>query len=206
MPSASESLLLATRSADKLAEIRAILPARVRARLLSLDDAGVAPSPAEDGIESFDTFAGNALAKAEYFRALTGLPTLADDSGLVVDALRGAPGVRSKRYSGRTDLDGVALDQANNDALLRALTGMSDEQRGAHYVCAAALVGSGEPLVTFGTVSGRILTAPRGAGGFGYDPLFLLPVLGSTFGEIAGDAKHALSHRGRAFRALAALL
>jgi XTP/dITP diphosphohydrolase len=206
MPSASEPLLIATRSEHKFAEIRAILPARVRSCIVSLLDAGVEVSSAEDQIESFDTFADNALAKAEYFRALTGLATIADDSGLVVTALQGEPGVRSKRFSQRGDLQARALDEANNTALLAALADVPDERRGAHYVCAAALVRDGASAVTFGSVTGRILRSPRGSGGFGYDPLFFHPGLGRAFGEIDRTQKHALSHRGRAFRALAPLL
>lgn len=206
MPSAPDRILLATRSHDKVSEIRAILPDRLRDRIVSLDDIGLGHDPREDEIEKYDTFHENALAKAEYFRKQSGLPAMADDSGLVVTALDGQPGVRSKRFSGRDDLRGRELDRANNLALLAALRDVPYQQRGAHYVCAAVAVGGAAPLIAFGTVTGCIGEEPRGSGGFGYDPLFRHHATGLSFGEIEPAAKHALSHRGRAFRALAMLL
>ena len=197
--------LVATRSAHKLAEIRAILGAA--AELVSLTDLHVPASLEEDDIEAFPTFRANALAKARFFASVTAMPTLADDSGIVVHALDGEPGVRSRRFSGRNDLTGTALDDANNTLLLDRLARVQDPQRTAHYVCAGALVlPSGRCCTAIGTCAGRILRAPRGSGGFGYDPLFLLPDLGITFGELDQAEKDRRSHRARAFRALASVL
>ncbi|NLG62911.1 MAG: non-canonical purine NTP pyrophosphatase [Candidatus Cloacimonetes bacterium] len=202
--------LVATRSRHKLEEVRTILGGSLRIHgevheLIDLVTAGIAPRPEEEDVEAFDTFRENALAKARYFFRLTGMPTIADDSGIVVHALAGEPGVRSKRLSGRSDLSGQALDEANNALLLDRLRDVPDERRGAHYVCAAALVGSGGgSVIGIGTCRGRILREPAGTGGFGYDPLFLIPDFGRSFGELPADVKHSVSHRGRAFRALAA--
>jgi XTP/dITP diphosphohydrolase len=196
--------LLATRSPDKLREIREILaPAGVE--LVSLADAGIAATPEEDAIEAFETFRENALAKARYFAALADLPTLADDSGLEVDALGRAPGVYTKRFSGRTDLAGKALDQANNDLLLARLEGVPMERRAARYVCAAAVAfPRGRGLVAVGTSPGFIARHPSsGSAGFGYDPLFFVPDLDATFADVPAEEKHRRSHRARAFRALA---
>jgi XTP/dITP diphosphohydrolase len=200
---APRRLLLATRSQDKAREIRAILAHRPDLLLLSLDDAGVEPDPAEDQIEVFDTFAGNALAKARFFASRTGMPTLADDSGILVHALDGAPGVRSRRFSGST-ATGQALDDANNRELMRRLAGLPPERRGAHYLCAAALAGPGHStMVAIGACQGVLLDAPAGDGGFGYDPFFFLPAAGVTFGQLPPEYKNRISHRARAFRALA---
>lgn len=209
MPSRTDRLRIAvgTRSAHKLAEIRSILGARGDIEIVGLDELGIAATPEEDAVEVFDSFVENARAKAAFYAARTGLPTLADDSGLAVDALGGAPGVRSKRFSGRTDLSGAALDRANIELLLGRLADVPDERRGAHFVCVAALaLPDGGSLAAIGTVAGRIAPAPRGTGGFGYDPLFLLPDLGVTFAELSPDEKNRRSHRARAFRALAAHL
>lgn len=197
-------LVIATRSAHKLREIAAILPEIPGVALRDLDSAGVLASPEEDAIEAFDTFRENALAKARHFAALSGRPVLADDSGLCVDALAGAPGVRSKRFSGRADLEGEALDRANNELLLREMEGVPEPERGAHYVCVVALVDPGGREATFeGRCDGVILPEPRGSGGFGYDPLFFLPGLGVTFGELDAAEKNRISHRARAVRAAA---
>lgn len=201
-------VVLATRSPDKLREIAGILGQLRGIQLLDLDAAGVRREPAEDSIEIYDTFAGNAEAKARYYAARTGLLTLADDSGLCVDALDGAPGVWSKRFSGRDDLSGLELDRANNQLLLDRLAGVPDPQRSAHYLCAIALLHPGSERLS--TVEGRcdgvILSAPRGDGGFGYDPLFYLPEEGATFGELPPERKNRVSHRARAVRAAAELL
>jgi XTP/dITP diphosphohydrolase len=200
-------LLVATRSAHKLREIREILrPARTL-ELIDLDDAGVAPLPDEDAIEAFDSFRENALAKARYFAQRARLPTLADDSGIVVHALGGEPGVRSRRFAARTDLSGLALDDANNALLLERLQRVPDRARTAHYVCAAALALPNGPNATaIGTCSGQILHAPAGTAGFGYDPLFFMPEIGVTFAQLDAHAKHRYSHRARALRALLAIL
>jgi XTP/dITP diphosphohydrolase len=146
------------------------------------------------------TFEENALAKARYFHAVSGRSVVADDSGLVVAALSGKPGVLSKRWSGRSDLSGQALDDENNRLLVRSL--QNAQERRASYVCAAAYVDDEREFVCRGEVHGRILEAPRGNGGFGYDPYFFSTELGRTFGEVSGAEKARVSHRGRAFRAL----
>lgn len=207
MTAPGTDLLIASRSADKVREIREILQPQLRVRLLSLAEAKIAPNTAEDTVEAYHTFRENALAKARYFLDLTGLAVLADDSGIEVDALGGAPGVLSKRFAARPGLAGLELDHANNELLLQKLADVPPARRGARYVCAAVLLRPAEPpLTTLGSCRGRILDAPRGYGGFGYDPLFLLPQMGRTFGELSPAEKHRFSHRARAFRALAAAL
>lgn len=199
----STRLLLATRSAGKLRELRPMFAAAGLA-VESLEEFGVVEHPDEDGVEAFDTFEENALAKARYFHGRTGLPVVADDSGLAVDALGGAPGVRSKRWSGRIDLSGQALDDANNAKLLARLR--DEPQRSARYVCAAAFTDGERDIVVRGVTEGAILDEARGEGGFGYDPYFWSNELGVTFGEASREAKEVVSHRGRAFRALLAQL
>ena len=201
-------LLLATRSADKAREIREILGAQ-RVEAVSLDDAHVGWRSDEERIEEHDSFLANARAKAEYFSSITGLPTVADDSGLEVLSLGGQPGVRSKRFApdaGR--LFGKPLDAANNAELLRRLQGAPTARRRAAYTCVAVLVrrAGGPPEAFTGRCWGYVLDAPRGTGGFGYDPLFYHEELGKTFGEAASDEKHRVSHRGAAFRFLAEAL
>lgn len=198
------AILIATRSEGKRRELLPLL-APLGSRLLTLDDAGIAPDPAEDAIEAHDTFEENALAKARWFHARSGLPCIADDSGLAVDALGGAPGVRSKRWSGRDDVDGALLDAANNAKLLAALAAADEageRGRGARYVCVGAYVDGERELVRRGETLGFIVDEPRGSGGFGYDPYFWSPELGVTFGEATMEAKAQVSHRGRAMRAL----
>ena len=194
-------LLIATRSQHKLAEIREILADVPELELVGLSQAGVAYDPAEEELEPYDTFEENAISKARYFFEKTGIPTASDDSGLAVDALGGAPGVRSKRYA-PGGLDGDERDQANNRHLLGQMEGVDDAERTARYVCVVAWVdGAGEPRTVRGEVEGRIGREPRGSGGFGYDPLFFVPDLGTTFASAPIAEKHARSHRGRAFRA-----
>lgn len=193
------TLLLATRSAGKLRELREIVTAS-GFNPVSLLDIGIPESPEEEGIECHDTFEANALAKARYFNRLTSMPTVADDSGLCVRALDDAPGVWSKRYSGRKDLGGQALDDANNERLLAELATHSD--RSASYACAAAFVNDDEEHVVIGRTTGHITLEPLGQEGFGYDPYFFSVELGRTFGQAAVAEKEAVSHRGRAFRAL----
>lgn len=194
-------LLLATRSEDKVREIVPLLR-HLPVRIIGLDEAGVPVTPAEESIERFETFEENATAKARYFFiASGGIPTVADDSGLAVDALGGAPGVRSKRWSNRPDLDGKALDEANNRHLLATLGDSAD--RRARYVCVAAFADAVTTLAARGETVGVITTAARGSAGFGYDPYFLSDDLGCTFGEADPAEKSRVSHRGRAFRALA---
>jgi XTP/dITP diphosphohydrolase len=205
----ASELLIATRSADKLKEIRAVLGSAVQARLLTLDDVAIAASPAEDDIEIHSTFIENAVAKAQYFAEISGMRVIADDSGLCVAALAGAPGVRTKRFAideafvGR-DVAGKQLDDANNQLLLEKLRGVAESARAAHYVCAAAFADAvGRITTSLGTCTGSIAFQPRGSGGFGYDPLFLIPDLAVTFAQLSREQKHAHSHRARAFRALA---
>jgi XTP/dITP diphosphohydrolase len=199
-PLASDApFLLATRSSGKLRELNGIL-ASAGFMAVNLSEAGLEERPGEEGIECYETFEGNALAKAKYFNARTGMPTLADDSGLCVDALGGAPGVWSKRFSGEKALSGQDLDDANNARLLDELAHAIDLRAG--YKCAAAFVGNGVEAVETGEVRGRIVREPRGSEGFGYDPYFLSDELGLTFGEAGIDAKEGVSHRGRAFRRL----
>jgi len=200
-------LLVATRSAHKMREIRQLLGDVPDLKILDLDEAEIAYNEAEEALEPFDTFEENARSKAEYFHERSGLPTVADDSGLAVDALNGAPGVRSKRFSPGRGLEGPAQDKANNRYLLQCLANQGAGARGARYVCVAALMGvPGEPVMFRGEAPGEILREPRGAEGFGYDPLFLDRELGLTFAEIDGNEKNARSHRGKAFRALARAL
>lgn len=203
----SRPLLVATRSGHKLREIREIMAQHGGPDVMDLEEAGVAYEPAEDSIEVHDTFAENARAKARYFAARSGMRTLADDSGICVDALGGAPGVRSRRFSGRTDLEGAALDSANNQLLLEKLLEFPTGERTAHYICVAALVDPHGAEATFeGRADGLILEAPRGAGGFGYDPLFYVPGEEASFGEIGPERKNRISHRARAIEAVARAL
>jgi XTP/dITP diphosphohydrolase len=184
-------------------EIREILADVPELELLDLDDAGIEYSLEEEQLEPFDTFEENAASKARYFQGRTGLPTVADDSGLAVDALDGAPGVRTKRFAPGDDLEGEARDQANNAHLLFRLEGEPFERRHARYVCVAALAWEEETVETFrGEAPGVVLEAPRGGGGFGYDPIILDESSGKSFAELTAEEKNARSHRGRAFRAM----
>ena len=197
-------LLVATRSRGKMREIRQVLGDVPGLRVLDLDDVGVHHDPAEDALEAFETFEENARAKAEFFYRRSALPTVADDSGLEVDALGGAPGVRTKRFAPAQGLAGQALDEANNRYLLERLEGVEPARRTARYVCVAVLVdGAPEAVVFRGEAEGRIGEKPLGEGGFGYDPLFLDSELGRTFAELRPAEKNARSHRGSAFSALA---
>jgi XTP/dITP diphosphohydrolase len=196
-------LLVATRSRHKMAEIRQILADVPELELLSLDDAGIEPSPAEDELEPHDTFEENARSKAAYFHRLSELPTVADDSGLEVDALGGEPGVRSKRFAPDEGVEGEARDLANNRHLLRLLRDVRPEERTARYVCVAALLNGEGELRTFrGEARGVVIPEARGGGGFGYDPHVLDPELGCTYAEMPAEEKNRRSHRGRAFRLL----
>jgi XTP/dITP diphosphohydrolase len=168
--------------------------------VVDLFEAGVAETPEEDQLESFATFEENALSKARYFHRRLRMPVVADDSGLEVYALDGRPGVRSKRWSGRADLSGGALDAANNALLLESMRGVAD--RRARYVCVAAYVDGSRELMRRGEVQGAVVETPRGTEGFGYDPYFEAAGVGLTFGELSGVDKERLSHRGRAFGAL----
>lgn len=194
------TVVLATRSAGKLRELRPMFEA-VGVRVLDLAEAGVAEASDEAAIESFDTFEANALAKARYFfDRCGGLDVVADDSGLVVEALAGEPGVRSKRWSARDDLDGQDLDAANNARLMARMRGIAD--RRARFVCVAAWCGAGGDATARGEVAGRITEQASGVHGFGYDPYFFADELGMSLADATTEQKRTVSHRGRAFDAL----
>jgi XTP/dITP diphosphohydrolase len=200
--SARPRLLFATHNRGKLVELRQLL-GDLALEVVCLDDLADPPS---EVVEDGDTFAANAVKKALALSRATGLPALADDSGLEVDALGGAPGVRSARYSG-SPLEGRARDLANIDKLLEALSGVPDPERGARFRSVVALADHagrlGDQVLTAeGACEGRILHQPRGTGGFGYDPLFYQPDLGATFAEIPLAEKNLRSHRARAMAAM----
>ncbi len=192
-------LVLATHNAHKLIELRRILAAAgVRATLSGLDEFPGAPDVPETGL----TFAENALLKARAIAAFTGLPSTADDSGLCVDVLGGMPGIFSARWSGRH-----GDDAANLALVLAQLSDIADPHRQAQFFCAAALaLPDGREQVVEGRLEGKLVDEPRGTGGFGYDPIFLPDGYAQTTAEMTPEAKDAISHRGRAFRALAAVL
>ncbi|MET9292854.1 RdgB/HAM1 family non-canonical purine NTP pyrophosphatase [Streptomyces sp. NPDC003077] len=189
-------LILATRNAGKVTELRAILAAAdLDVELVGADAYPEVPDVKETGV----TFAENALLKAHALAQATGHPAVADDSGLCVDVLGGAPGIFSARWAGRH-----GDDRANLDLLLAQLSDIGDEHRAAHFACAAALaLPDGTERVVEGKLEGTLRRAPAGEGGFGYDPI--LQPLGETrtCAELTADEKNAISHRGKAFRALA---
>ncbi len=187
--------MLATRNAHKVGELRAILStAGVEVSLVGMDSFPDVPDVVEDGL----TFEANAVKKAVQTAAAVGLACVADDSGICADALNGMPGVFSARWAGRH-----GDDVANLDLLLAQISDVADEHRGAHFECAAALaLPSGDSRVVTGTVEGRLIRARRGTGGFGYDPVFLPHGHDRTTAEMSDAEKNAISHRGRAFRAL----
>ncbi|MGA5820662.1 RdgB/HAM1 family non-canonical purine NTP pyrophosphatase [Kitasatospora sp. NPDC094028] len=192
----STRLILATRNQHKVAELRAILTgAGLDVELVGADAYPEIPDVPETGV----TFAENALLKAHALARATGLPAVADDSGLCVDVLNGAPGIFSARWAGKH-----GDDRANLELLLAQLSDIAEPHRGAHFFCAAALaLPDGTERVVEGRLLGTLRTAPAGAGGFGYDPI--LQPLGETrtCAELTADEKNAISHRGQAFRALA---
>jgi XTP/dITP diphosphohydrolase len=200
-------LVVATRNPGKVREIHEMLAGLGGYQVVGLAELRIPESPEEDAVEAFDTFQENALAKARWFAARTGELALADDSGICVDALGGAPGVRSRRFAPAHEARGERQDEANNRHLLHLLRDVPDPLRTARYVCAAALAWpDGRELVRTGTCEGVVLHAPRGSGGFGYDPLFHLEGEGMTFGELPAERKNALSHRGQAIRAVISAL
>lgn len=208
-PGGARQVIVATRNPGKVRELTPMLAAAGLVAV-TLTDAGVAPAEDEEAVESFETFEANAIAKARYFSARAhGALVLADDSGLCVDALRGAPGVHSKRWAvdaGESSAEGHALDAANNAKLVRELAAIATaDQRSARYVCVAAIVRGGARAVELtarGECRGRILERPSGDDGFGYDPYFLSDELGVSFGVASIDTKAFISHRGRAVRAV----
>ncbi len=202
-------LLVATRNEGKQREARRLLGA-AGIEALFPDEAGLLETPAEAALEIGDSFAANARAKAEHFARRAGLRTVADDSGLEVFALGGAPGVRSKRFAAAAAerLTGAGLDEANNAELLRRLVGAPPPRRRARFRCVLAYYASPDaaPELVEGVAGGTILDEPRGGNGFGYDPLFFSEELGKTFAEATAEEKDTVSHRGRAYRALVELL
>ncbi|HJX52244.1 MAG TPA: RdgB/HAM1 family non-canonical purine NTP pyrophosphatase [Polyangia bacterium] len=193
-------VVVASRNRHKLREIGVLLAGvGLPWDLVAIDE--VAPGCAL--VEEEPSFEGNALSKARQAAAASGVPALADDSGIEVDALDGAPGVYSARWSGEP-----CDDARNNQKMLAELAGVPMEKRTARYRCAAAFVdpARGSEIVRTGTCEGRLLESPRGTGGFGYDPLFLVESLGLTMAEIALEDKNRLSHRAAAFRQLAQAL
>jgi XTP/dITP diphosphohydrolase len=196
-------LLFATRSAGKQREVRRVLEA-AGIEVVFPDDAGIGERLEEERLEVHDSFAANAEAKAAYFAKWSGLPTVADDSGLEVLSLGGAPGVRSKRWAGAEGRP-AEVDAANNRELLRRLAGATGNRRRAQYRAVLAYLPRPEAPVEIleGRCAGTITTEPRGEGGFGYDPYFLSDDLEKTFGEASAEEKDRVSHRGRALEKLA---
>jgi XTP/dITP diphosphohydrolase len=192
-----DTIVMASGNPGKTAEISALL-AHLDVRVVPQSEFGVSAAD-----ESGATFADNAVIKAKHAAAATGLPAIADDSGLCVDELDGRPGVRSARYAGED-----ASDDSNIDKLLAELDGVREHDRNAEFQCVACFVYSedAEPLLANGRWRGRILKARSGNGGFGYDPVFFDPELGKSAAELSADEKNASSHRGKALRALADLL
>jgi XTP/dITP diphosphohydrolase len=199
-------LLVGTRSPGKTREIRELF-AGLPFDITFPADRLLEPLPDEADLERSMSYTENAVAKARYYATRGGLPAVADDSGLEVEFLDGAPGPRSARWASATGSD-VSVDQANNAMLLEQLAGVAEPQRAARYRCVVAFIAtpSSVPEIVEATCEGFIVTEPRGTGGFGYDPLFYSPELQMTFGEAPPAAKHRVSHRGRAFRALIEVL
>jgi XTP/dITP diphosphohydrolase len=190
-------LLIATHSSHKLRELRELLELE-ETELVSFDDLGIAGEPVEDG----ETFETNAAIKARFGVRASGLPTLADDSGIEVDALGGGPGPRSARYAGED-----ASEERNLSALLSALKGVPTSGRTARYRCIAALVLlDGSERSAEGVCEGTLTAKPRGSGGFGYDPIFVPAGWDVTMAELSSEEKDRISHRGRAFREMRARL
>jgi XTP/dITP diphosphohydrolase len=195
----SNRVVLATNNAKKLAELRRLVAAEApHVEVLGLADVATYPEPAE----TERTFEGNALLKARACVAATGLPALADDSGLAVDVLNHMPGVRSARWAGPG-----ATDEENNSLLLRQLADVPPAERTARFVCAMALaLPDGTEHVRVGEMNGRLAVSPAGQNGFGYDPLFVADGYTMTNGELEPSTKDAISHRGRAVRAILPVL
>jgi len=190
-------VIIATKNKGKLKEFESLL-AKLNINVRSLEDFGTIPDVVEDG----STFQENAKKKAEEICARLNLPTIADDSGLVVDFLDGMPGIYSARFAGN-DKD----DDRNNARLLELMQGIEDRKRSAKFVCAIALAVPNEPtIVVQGTIEGLIAIEPKGSNGFGYDPLFYIPEYGKTMAEIPADVKNKISHRVKALDKLLEIL
>jgi XTP/dITP diphosphohydrolase len=191
---AGDTVVIASTNPGKIAEVRRILDG-VPLRLVSREEVGGWPEIEETG----STFLANALLKARAVAGFTGRAALADDSGIEVDALDGAPGIHSARFAGPD-----ATDEENNGRLVAALDGIAPEQRTARYRCVVVLVTpEGEEIAGVGSCEGRIALEPRGSGGFGYDPWFVPEGESRTMAELSAEEKHAISHRGKALRGLA---
>jgi len=199
-------LLVATRSAGKQREVKRLL-ADAGLDLVFPEDVNLFEEAAEDLLEQSDSYRSNARAKAEHFAKRSGLPTVADDSGLEVFYLGGAPGVKSKRWAGASGT-AAEVDVGNNAELVRRLAGAPEAKRRAQYKCVLVLIrhAGAMPEVFEGECAGRILESPKGTGGFGYDPYFFSADLGKSFGEATDEEKDKVSHRGRAFAGLRAAL
>jgi XTP/dITP diphosphohydrolase len=196
-------ILFATRNKHKIREVRTIFSNVSALKILDLDEVGLEYRDCEDSLEPFDTFEENAISKATYFNQISGLPTLSDDSGLVVDCLGGAPGVNSKRFSPWSEEDLLSRDESNNRFLVESLRTFPDIEWTARYVCVVVLMTIKQNIrVTKGEVEGRVLERSRGKGGFGYDPHFLVGETDLTFAEMSDQEKNRLSHRGKAFQNL----
>ncbi len=193
-------LLVATRSSGKQPEIKAIL-AEIPYRCVFPDEMGIYELTEEDKLEDADSFSGNAYRKAEYFAKKARIPTAADDSGIEVFSLGGKPGVKSKRFA----MPSPNQEKANNEELLRRLSGAPREKRKARYRCCVSYLKTPDsvPMNFEGVCTGYILEEPEGDAGFGYDPIFWSDDLDKSFGKASPEDKHAVSHRGRAFRAFA---
>ncbi len=193
-------------------EIRRILASVPGLEVVEPDEVGIEYTAEEEDLEPYATFEENALSKARWFAERSGIPTVADDSGITVDALAGAPGVRSKRFAADADasaqdLQGQARDDANNRRLVELLKSTPPERRTARYVCVLAFVTEdGDPQYFRGEAPGLVIDDARGENGFGYDPFIFHTELGRTYAEMTSDEKDARSHRGAAFRGLAAAL
>lgn len=198
MTDTNRTLVIASNNQGKIAELTALLGP------LGLQPVAQGELGVSEAEEPAVTFVENAILKARHASRVTGLPALADDSGLAVDALEGAPGVRSARYAGAQ-----ASDSDNVNALLDALSGLPEAQRNAQFHCVLVYLRHADdptPVICHGVWPGRILDAPRGEGGFGYDPVFLVPEIGRSAAELTRDEKGSISHRGRALRELLARL
>lgn len=199
------SIVLATRNPGKVRELRNAL-ANLPVEIVELAPSGTLPAPAEDGA----TFAENARAKGLYYARATGKWALAEDSGLAVDALDGAPGVRSARYACddcAPEADRSAIDRANNARVLAELQGVPETQRTARFVCHLVLADAERVLIeTFDMLEGQIARSPAGENGFGYDPIFYVPALRCTTAQLSTEQKNQISHRGKAVRHFASLL
>jgi XTP/dITP diphosphohydrolase len=195
---APQKVVLASGNAGKLKEFQSLLGG-AGMEIVPQSDFDT-PEVAETGL----SFVENAIIKARFACAHTGLPAIADDSGLAVDALKGAPGIYSARYASM-DKESGHNDQDNNEKLIHALAGLPDTERGARFICCLVFMSHAEdpcPIICHGQWQGQILTAPKGEQGFGYDPLFWLPELGCASAELAKEEKNRISHRGLASQLL----